>query len=109
MHNLNIVHRDLKCTNIVVKEDENVAIIDLGEGGAMEGYYWSGDEDDNVEDSQAKAWCDIFALGVVLWKLSDPSRKPIHGKAPVASPSSEIPSDYCSIIGACVVADCHQR
>lgn len=109
MHNLGIVHRDLKCTNIVVKEDENVAIIDLGGGGVTQGYYWLGDEDDNVEDSQAKAWCDIFALGVVLWQLSDPSGKPIHGEAPVASPSSEISSDYCSIIPACIVVDCRQR
>ena len=48
MHYLDIVHGDLKCTNIVVREDDNLAIIDLGEGGVMEGYYWP--DDDNESD-----------------------------------------------------------
>ena len=47
IHNLNIVHEDLECTNIVVKADANVAIIDIAEGGQTEEYYWP--DDDGLE------------------------------------------------------------
>ena len=108
MHYLDIVHGDLKCTNIVVREDDNLAIIDLGEGGVMEGYYWPDDDNESVEKYWLKGWCDIYALGVVLWRLSEPG-KPVHGGAPVARATSEIPSEYCSVVTACVAADCRRR
>ena len=108
MHYLDIVHGDLKCTNIVVKEDDNVAIIDLGQGGVTEGYYWPDDENETVEKYWLKSWCDIYALGVVLWQLSEPG-KPVHGEAPVAKATSEIPSEYCSVVAACVAADYRRR
>jgi len=77
-------------------------------GGITEGYYWPEDENESVEESWIKGWCDVYALGVVLWQLSEPG-KPVHGEAPVARATSEIPSDYCSVVAACVAPDCRRR
>ena len=47
---------------------------------------------------------DIYALGVVIWQLTE-FRKSFHGQAPVVKQDLQIPSEYCSIVAACVIAD----
>lgn len=89
MHALDIVHGDIECNNIVVKDDDNVAIIDLGEGRRTEGWYWSSDEEESVEDYSPKPYSDIYGLGVVLWQLTD-SSKPVHGEVSVVKVSSQV-------------------
>jgi hypothetical protein len=108
MHALGIVHGDIKCSNIVVKDNDIVAIIDLGEGGGTEGWYWPGDEEEIVEDYTPEPHSDIYGLGVVLWQLTD-SGKPVHGEVPVVKVSSYIPPDYCSVVAACCVGDGYLR
>jgi serine/threonine protein kinase len=104
MHTLSIIHGDIKCTNIVVKADDNVALIDIGEGGRTEGYYWDDDLRKMGVDFKLKKSGDIYALGVVLLQLME-FRKPVHGEAPVVKRDLQIPSEYCSIVAACVDAD----
>ena len=104
MHALDILYGDIKCNNIVVKEDDNVAIIDLGEGGRTEGWYWSSDEEESVGDYSPELCSDIYGLGVVLWQLTD-SSKPVHGEVPVVKVSSQVSPEYCSIVAACCAVD----
>jgi len=108
MHALGIVHGDIKCSNIVVKDDDNIAIIDLSEGGGTEGWYWPGNEEESVEDYTPEPHSDIYGLGVVFWQLTD-SGKPVHGEVPVVKVWSHIPAEYYSVVAACSAADGYLR
>ena len=104
MHLLGIVHGDIKCSNVVVKDNDTAAIIDLGEGGRTEGWYWPGDEDESIENCVQEPHQDIYGLGVVLWQLTD-NGKPVHGEVPVVRVSSHITSEYCSVVEDCCAVD----
>ena len=76
MHNLGIIHRDLKSSNILFTEDMGVQICDFGIARpapnttvvtkAAGTYRWMAPE---AKGKKVNSKCDLFSFSIVVWEL----------------------------------------
>ncbi len=127
LHNINMIHCDLKSHNILLNHDMQAKLADFGlskvrenvaatttVGGAAGTLYWMAPELFEI-DSHCTKEADIYALGMVLWEIASrdlPYRQAKgnehlvikwvgEGKRPDIPQSQEIPKGMGALIGKC--------
>ncbi len=114
-HASGVVHRDLKCANILLAEDRNGAvravITDFGIASAerpVEGAFVAGSPDYMAPEQRAGAppapACDIYSLGVIAHEAVAGTRPAAGGAA-----SPKLPRRWQRAIAKCLAADPDQR
>ena len=104
-HNLGVVHRDLKSSNIMIDKKGNAHIMDFGIARSLESKGITGEgvmigtpeymSPEQVEVKEVDQRSDIYSLGVILYEMAT-GRLPFEGETPLGIAmkyKSEMPED----------------
>jgi len=104
-HNLGVVHRDLKSSNIMIDKKGNAHIMDFGIARSLESKGITGEgvmigtpeymSPEQVEVKEVDQRSDIYSLGVILYEMAT-GRLPFEGETPLGiamKHKSEMPED----------------
>jgi len=102
IHDVGVLHGDLKCGNVVIDGRANVCIIDISDGGGMtDGWNAGGDEPDDPRR-------DVYGFGVTLWEILNDGDEP-HTLSVWLSKEGADDDSLKRVVRRCVVKEVSER